>query len=153
MVFHSLTGMRCLLHLCRSANGNACMHDLSTHSLPFHQSHHTILTNQNPLNKLTSHDEVRVCAQHLTCLCALQVPPGQIGLGRNRGRRLRYDAHMPLGPPSLQIKSPPLWSALLRKSAMHSRAEHLSAASPAPGLLQVLWHMQKLSFACHYCTR
>ena len=83
----------------------------------------------------------------------MQVPPGQIGRGRNRGRRLRYDAHMPLGPPSLQIKSPLLWSALLRKSAMHSRAEHLSAASPAPGLLHVLWHMQKLSFACHCCTR
>ena len=84
---------------------------------------------------------------------AVQVPPGQIGLGRNQGRRLRYDAHAPLPHASPQIKSPPLWSALLRKSAMHSRAEHLFPKPAAPGLLHVPWHMQKLSFACHYYTR
>ena len=60
---------------------------------------------------------------------------------------------MPRRAALLQIKRPPLWSTLLRKSATCFRAEHLFAMPVALMLLHVPWHMQKVSFVCLCCMR
>ena len=48
---------------------------------------------------------------------------------------------------------PPLLRALPNFRAMSSTAGQLFAISDATELLHVPWHMLKLSFSCHSCTR
>ena len=86
------------MHQYGTTNGNACMHALSTHSLPLNQSYTTHSTNQNTLNN-SHHLHFTPCSLVPPPLTVPSAePPGRIFKARTSGQPPQVCHHI-CGPP------------------------------------------------------